>query len=66
MRDYLLINSFKISFSINPKEPIDEEVVKLSMAQIIASDIFVSSTGKLVAAKGAKVIDRNVVEYELA
>ncbi|WP_462410376.1 DUF2922 domain-containing protein [Neobacillus sp. Marseille-QA0830] len=50
----------------NPKEPVDEEVVKLSMAQIIASDIFVSSTGKLVAAKGAKVIDRNVVEYELA
>ncbi|WP_462410409.1 DUF2922 domain-containing protein [Neobacillus sp. Marseille-QA0830] len=50
----------------NPKEPVDEEVIKLSMAQIIASDIFVSSTGKLVAAKGAKVIDRNVVEYELA
>ncbi|WP_042462175.1 DUF2922 domain-containing protein [Neobacillus dielmonensis] len=50
----------------NPKEPVDEEVVKLSMTQIIASDVFVSASGKLVAAKGARVIDRNVVEYELA
>ncbi|WP_042458884.1 DUF2922 domain-containing protein [Neobacillus dielmonensis] len=50
----------------NPKEPIDEEVVKQSMAQIIASDVFVSPSGKLIAAKGARVVDRNVVEYELA
>ncbi|WP_042462123.1 DUF2922 domain-containing protein [Neobacillus dielmonensis] len=50
----------------NPKEPVDEEAVKQSMAQIIAADIFVTASGKLVAAKGARVIDRNVVEYELA
>ncbi|WP_251548909.1 DUF2922 domain-containing protein [Neobacillus muris] len=50
----------------NPKEPVDEEVVKLSMAQIIAADVFVSASGKLVSAKGARVIDRNIVEYELA
>ncbi|WP_040207419.1 DUF2922 domain-containing protein [Neobacillus jeddahensis] len=50
----------------NPKEPIDEEIVKLSMAQIIASEVFVSVSGKLVSVKGARVIDRNVTEYELA
>ena len=50
----------------NPKEPVDEEVVKLSMTQIIASNVFTSASGKLVAAKGARVIDRNVTDYTLA
>lgn len=50
----------------NPKEPIDEEVVKLSMAQIIASNIFTTGSGRLAAAKGARMIDRNVTGYTLA
>jgi len=50
----------------SPKEPIDEEVVKLSMAQIIASEVFTTASGKFVAAKGARVIDRSVTDYELA
>ncbi|MBO0959942.1 DUF2922 domain-containing protein [Neobacillus sp. MM2021_6] len=50
----------------NPKEPIDEEVVKLSMAQIITSEVFTTASGKMVAAKGARVIERNVTDYELA
>ncbi|NEX80243.1 DUF2922 domain-containing protein [Bacillus thermocopriae] len=49
----------------NPKEPIDEAQLKLSMEQIIASDVFFTATGKLAVAKGARVIDRNVVEYEI-
>jgi hypothetical protein len=49
----------------NPKEPVDEAVVKQSMAQIIASEIFTTASGKFVAAKGARVIDRNVTDYEL-
>jgi hypothetical protein len=49
----------------NPKEPIDEQVVKLSMAQIIGSEIFTTGSGKFVTAKGARVIDRNVTDYEL-
>jgi len=49
----------------NPKEPIDEAVVKQSMAQIIASEIFTTTSGKFVAAKGARVVDRNVTDYEL-
>ena len=50
----------------NPKEPIDEEVVKLSMAQIITADVFTTASGKLVASKGARVINRDVTDYELA
>ncbi|WP_026564086.1 DUF2922 domain-containing protein [Bacillus sp. UNC41MFS5] len=49
----------------NPKEPIDEAVVKQSMAQIIASEVFTTTSGKFVAAKGARVVDRNVTDYEL-
>lgn len=49
----------------NPKEPIDEEVVKLAMEQIITAEVFTTSSGKFVVAKGARVIDRNVTEYEL-
>ncbi|MEH7086504.1 DUF2922 domain-containing protein [Neobacillus drentensis] len=49
----------------NPKDPIDEEVVKLSMAQIIASEVFTTSSGKFVSSKGARVVDRNVTDYEL-
>ncbi|MGG3466118.1 DUF2922 domain-containing protein [Neobacillus pocheonensis] len=49
----------------NPKEPVDEAVIKLSMAQIIASEVFTTASGKFVDAKGARVIDQNVTEYEL-
>ena len=50
----------------NPKEPVNEETVKLSMEQIIAANIFTTGSGNLVSAKGARVIDRNVTDYELA
>ncbi|WHY66452.1 DUF2922 domain-containing protein [Neobacillus sp. SuZ13] len=49
----------------NPKEPIDEEVVKLSMGQIIASEVFTTSSGKFVSSKSARVVDRSVTDYEL-
>jgi hypothetical protein len=49
----------------NPKEPIDEEVVKLSMVQIITSEVFTTASGKFVSSKGARVVDRNVTDYEL-
>ncbi|CAH2714067.1 hypothetical protein BACCIP111895_01221 [Neobacillus rhizosphaerae] len=49
----------------NPKEPIDEEAVKQAMEQIITAEVFTTASGKFVAAKGARVIDRNVTEYEL-
>ncbi len=50
----------------NPKEPIDQAVVKQSMDQIIAAGIFYTTTGNLVASKGVRVIERNVTDYEMA
>jgi Protein of unknown function (DUF2922) len=49
----------------NPKEPVDANAVKQSMEQIIASNVFVSTNGSLSAVKGARVIERNVTEYEI-
>lgn len=48
-----------------PKEPIDPVAVKAAMDEVIVSDAFYSAKGKLVSAKGARVIDRNVTEYEI-
>jgi hypothetical protein len=50
----------------NPKEPIEEAVVKQSMGLIVASGIFNTANGNLAAAKGARIIERNVTDYELA
>lgn len=49
----------------NPKEPIDPAAVKLAMEQIIASNAFQTPNGTLVAVGTARVIERNVAEYEL-
>lgn len=48
-----------------PKEPVDPVAVRTAMEGIIASDAFFSTKGKLVAVKGARVIERNVTEYEI-
>lgn len=50
----------------NPKEPIDEVVVKQSMDTLVASGIFNTTNGNLASSKGARVIERNVTDYELA
>jgi hypothetical protein len=50
----------------NPKEPIDQAVVKQSMDLIIAAGVFNTASGKFVSAKGARIIERNVTDYELA
>lgn len=49
----------------NPKEPIDPAAVKLAMEQIIASNAFQSTNGTLVTVGSARVVERNVAEYEL-
>lgn len=49
----------------NPKEPIDPAAVKLAMGQIIASNAFQTPYGTLMAVGSARVIERNVAEYEL-
>jgi hypothetical protein len=50
----------------NPKEPVDEAAVKQAMEQIIASDVFTTANVKYVSVKGARVIDRNITDYEIA
>jgi hypothetical protein len=49
----------------NPKEPIEEAVVKAAMEEMIASGVFTSANGNFASVKGARVIDRNVTEYEI-
>lgn len=49
----------------NPTEPIDPAAVKLAMEQIIASNAFLTNNGALVAVGNARVVERNVTEYEL-
>jgi hypothetical protein len=49
----------------NPKEPIEIATVKDCMNQIIAAGVFFSPTGNLVSVKGVRVVDRNVIDYEI-
>jgi hypothetical protein len=49
----------------NPKEPIDPAAVKLAMEQIILSNAFLPVNGTLVAVDSARIVERNVTEYEL-
>jgi Protein of unknown function (DUF2922) len=49
----------------NPVEPIDPAALKVAMEAIIASNAFFSSYGYLVSVGGARVVERNVTEYEM-
>jgi hypothetical protein len=49
----------------NPKEPIEEAVVNQAMEEIIGAEVFYTTGGKFISAKGARVIERNVTDYEL-
>ncbi|MGF2618083.1 DUF2922 domain-containing protein [Rossellomorea vietnamensis] len=48
-----------------PVEPVDTDQVKQVMDTLIATNVIQSSSGALVAAEGARVIERNVTEYEV-
>lgn len=49
----------------NPKEPINPATVKQAMEQIITANIIQTANGDVKVADGARVIERNVTEYEL-
>jgi hypothetical protein len=49
----------------NPKEPVDPALVKQSMEQILTAGVFYSNTGNLVSIKGARLIERNVTDFEI-
>ncbi|MEK3854265.1 DUF2922 domain-containing protein [Cytobacillus sp. FSL H8-0458] len=49
----------------NPIEPIDPAAVKAAMEQIIAANAFDGNGGDLVLAESARLVEQNVIEYEL-
>ncbi|MBY0097306.1 DUF2922 domain-containing protein [Mesobacillus maritimus] len=49
----------------NPTEPVDPTAVKLAMESIVASNAFFSSYGNLVGVNSARVVERNVTDYEI-
>ena len=56
--------STKISVE-SPTEPIDQTQVLDAMQSIITANIFTGNNGDFVAAKGIRVIERNVTDYEI-
>ena len=48
-----------------PIEPIDLVKVKEAMEEIISSNAFFSANGNLSAVGSARLIERNVTDYEL-
>ncbi|SFC01912.1 Protein of unknown function [Bacillus sp. OV322] len=49
----------------DPKEPVDMAKVKQAMDQIITLNVFTSRTGDYISKKGARVVERNVDDYEM-
>ncbi|OES46738.1 hypothetical protein BA724_00810 [Domibacillus iocasae] len=45
-----------------PAEPVNAAAVQQAMDAIIASNVFITTTGSFVSAKGASLIDREVTE----
>lgn len=55
-----------VTYSLdNPVEPVDAVAVKAAMDEILTENAFTSSGGDIVAIKGARVVERNVVDIEL-
>ncbi|MFB4168970.1 DUF2922 domain-containing protein [Virgibacillus sp. JSM 102003] len=56
-----------VTYSLdNPVEPVDPAAVTSAMDEIITQDAFSSSGGNLVSKKSARIVERNVVEVDLA
>lgn len=49
----------------DPIEPVDVETVKTAMDEVIASNVFATVSGSFISARGARVVERNVNEYEV-
>ncbi|WP_404455430.1 DUF2922 domain-containing protein [Virgibacillus necropolis] len=50
----------------SPVEPVDAIAVQAAMDEIITQNAFTSSGGDLVAVKSARIVERNVLDIELA
>lgn len=56
-----------VTFSLDqPVEPADPAAIALAMDEIITQNAFFSSGGDLVAKKSARIVERNVVDIDLA
>ncbi|WP_404455604.1 DUF2922 domain-containing protein [Virgibacillus necropolis] len=56
-----------VTYSLdNPVEPVDAIAVQAAMDEIITQNAFTSSGGDLVAVKSARIVERNVLDIELA
>ena len=56
-----------VSISVdNPKDSLQESVIKSAMETIIAKDVFAPKEEKLVALVEARIVVTNTNEYELA
>lgn len=49
----------------HPKEPVDVNQVKQAMEQIIAQNVFITSSGDFTSIKGARLVERNVEDVEI-
>ncbi|MBA4538393.1 DUF2922 domain-containing protein [Bacillus aquiflavi] len=49
----------------SPKEPIEISALKEAMEKIISSNVFYTDNGHFTAIKGARVVERNIIEYEV-
>lgn len=49
-----------------PNEPIEPDVLKAAMEQMVAADVFQGSNGNYVGVKEARLIERTVTSYEFA
>jgi len=49
----------------NPVESVDTAALKEAMEEIIASNAFFSTNGNLASVAGARIVERNVTEYEI-
>ncbi|HWJ76526.1 MAG TPA: DUF2922 domain-containing protein [Niallia sp.] len=56
--------SSKISLE-SPNEPVDQSLVLQAMQKVINANIFTSNNGDLVAAKGIRLVERNVTDYDI-
>ncbi|MCA0150499.1 MULTISPECIES: DUF2922 domain-containing protein [Rossellomorea] len=56
--------SAKLSIN-DPVDPIDTVAVKAAMDNLIATNVFASATGAFVSVEGARVVERNVTDYDV-
>ncbi|HLR43149.1 MAG TPA: DUF2922 domain-containing protein [Pseudogracilibacillus sp.] len=54
------------TFSVDePIEPANPETVVAVMDEVLEQDVFESKTGKIVAKKGARIVERIVTEIDI-